>query len=660
MLSLAALARGGTPAVVTANDNRRPAGRLAGGVLAVTLEARAGVWRPEGPDGPALAVAAFAEPGAAPSTPGPLLRAPAGTEVRTTVRNALAVPITVHGLGAPPGEADSGTTIAPGAEHAFRFRAGTPGMTYYLAYAGPRRPPMVRFHDDGQLHGAIVVDPPRAAGATPAADRVFVISAWFTRDTTTVSGLGPNAVLAINGLSWPFTERLTMAQRDTARWRVINASLLDHPMHLHGAHFRVDARGDGARDTVYTPDQRRLAVTELLPPGRTMQIAWTPVHPGNWVFHCHFASHIVVRGAFEADRRMPVRPTLASTAPGGAPTVPAVLQHAGHGGGPQGALHNGIHGAPGPDGRPRHMEGLVLGVTVTPRGPAPVARGPERALRLIARSRASVYGEYAGYGYVLGGSPAEAVPDSLPVPGPLLELVRGERVAVTLVNHAHEAMAVHWHGIELESYPDGVPGWSGAGARTLPMIAPGDSLTVRFTPPRAGTFMYHSHANEMQQISSGMYGTIVVSERAAPRDPATDHVVVFSDDGPTIDFFKPPVAVRVNGSARPAPLVLAAGRTHRLRLVNIRTEVPTALALRAHGDAAADSAGAPARWRVVAKDGATIPPARVREVPATLLFAPGEIYDVEITPRAGQTYTLRWEGDPGNPASAGTMLVRAR
>jgi FtsP/CotA-like multicopper oxidase with cupredoxin domain len=110
--------------------------------------------------------------------------------------------------------------------------------------------------------------------------------------------------------------------------------------------------------------------------------------------------------------------------------------------------------------------------------------------------------------------------------------------------------------------------------------------------------------------------------------------------------------VLVNGSARPAPLVLAAGRPHRLRLVNIRTELLTALVLR-DGDSTAT-------WRVVAKDGATIPPARVRDVPARLLFAPGEIYDVEVTPTAGRPLTLRWDGAPGGPRVEGSMVVLPR
>lgn len=83
-------------------------------------------------------------------------------------------------------------------------------------------------------------------------------------------------------------------------------------------------------------------------------------------------------------------------------------------------------------------------------------------------------------------SPAASDPAALPLPGPTLILRRDERVAVDLVNQSHEPAAVHWHGIELESWADGVPGWSGPGDRILPAIPPGDSLTVGFTPDRAG------------------------------------------------------------------------------------------------------------------------------------------------------------------------------
>src|SRR5690348_16075582 len=69
--------------VVAPNDNRRPAGTLSAGVLTVHLEARAGAWYPEGPQGKRLDVVGFAELGKALQNPGPLVRVTVGTQVRT-------------------------------------------------------------------------------------------------------------------------------------------------------------------------------------------------------------------------------------------------------------------------------------------------------------------------------------------------------------------------------------------------------------------------------------------------------------------------------------------------------------------------------------------------------------------------------------------------
>ena len=87
------------PAIIGANDNRRPAGTLRNGVLTVSLEARLGAWYPEGPNGTELTTAAFGEPGRPLQNPGPLIRVPVGTVVRATLRNALAEPMTVFGFG---------------------------------------------------------------------------------------------------------------------------------------------------------------------------------------------------------------------------------------------------------------------------------------------------------------------------------------------------------------------------------------------------------------------------------------------------------------------------------------------------------------------------------------------------------------------------------
>lgn len=579
-----------SPVTVRPNDNRRPAGSLRNGVLTVRLVARTGVWEPDGPDGGQHTVQAFAEAGHELETPGPLLRAPAGSQVHVTITNTLAVPLWIYGMGDTRGLADS-FPVAAGATADRTFRVKTPG-TFYYAARGEAPAALNRTHDDSQLHGAIVVDP---AGVAAPPDRIFVISTWYTIDTTTVSGLGPNAVLAINGLSWPHTERIETTQGDTLHWRVVNASPFEHPMHLHGFYFRIDARGDGVSDTLYTPVERRLAVTEVVMPGQTMGLTWAPVRAGNWVFHCHFASHITAVALLESDRRMPTGPM---------------------------AAHTSMHD---------HMGGLVIGIHVKPKGRAPTLSSTPRRIRLLIRSRASVYGNYAGYAYVIGGTPEEAIHDSLPTPGPTLVLIRGEPVAITIVNQSHEEAAVHWHGIELESFPDGVPGFSGMGRTTLPMVPAHDSLTVRFTPPRAGTFMFHSHSNEFQQIGSGLYGALVVVEPGATRDAELDRVMLLSDDGPTVSFLTPPPAALLNGRPLSEPVMMRAGAAHRLRLINIRTDYLMSVAL---GDSAGDLS-----WKVLAKDGADLPIQADR--PAKLLIAPGETYDVELPAHAAGNLTLR-------------------
>ena len=99
------------------------------------------------------------------------------------------------------------------------------------------------------------------------------------------------------------------------------------------------------------------------------------------------------------------------------------------------------------------------------------------------------------------------------------------------MNHLTESTAIHWHGIELDSYYDGVHGFSGWIAASTPMIEPGGTFVVRFTPPRAGTFIYHTHLHDYRQLSSGLYGPIVVTDTDETFDPATDHVIVLGRSG---------------------------------------------------------------------------------------------------------------------------------
>jgi FtsP/CotA-like multicopper oxidase with cupredoxin domain len=62
--------------------------------------------------------------------------------------------------------------------------------------------------------------------------------------------------MMVTGLSWSHTERLELSVGDTARWRIINASAVDHPMQLHGPFLRVETTGrpEGPPLALHTPD----------------------------------------------------------------------------------------------------------------------------------------------------------------------------------------------------------------------------------------------------------------------------------------------------------------------------------------------------------------------------------------------------------------------
>src|SRR3954464_5367640 len=128
--------------------------------------------------------------------------------------------------------------------------------------------------------------------------------------------------------------------------------------------------------------------------------------------------------------------------------------------------------------------------------------------------------------------PAPAPPRARPprplLPAPTILLKRGEPVTITVVNGLPEPTAVHWHGIELESYFDGVADFAGSGKHIAGAIAPKDSFQARFTPPRSGTFMYHPHADEVRQQQAGLSGVLLVMDDPATFDPVHDIVLLLT------------------------------------------------------------------------------------------------------------------------------------
>ena len=90
--------------------------------------------------------------------------------------------------------------------------------------------------------------------------------------------------------------------------------------------------------------------------------------------------------------------------------------------------------------------------------------------------------------------------------GPAIVLTQNQPVEIAVMNTLKDATAIHWHGIELESYYDGVPGWGGVGDKRAPPVEPGETFVARMIPPRAGTFIYHTHWHDEAQLTGGVHG----------------------------------------------------------------------------------------------------------------------------------------------------------
>src|SRR5438477_7049106 len=95
------------------------------------------------------------------------------------------------------------------------------------------------------------------------------------------------------------------------------------------------------------------------------------------------------------------------------------------------------------------------------------------------------------------------------VPGPVIEANVGDTVVVRLSNNLPQATTIHWHGIRVPAEMDGTEA-------VQPPVEPGQTFEYRFVVPDAGTFWYHSHTNETEQLERGLYGALIVRGLGEP------------------------------------------------------------------------------------------------------------------------------------------------
>jgi FtsP/CotA-like multicopper oxidase with cupredoxin domain len=216
------------------------------------------------------------------------------------------------------------------------------------------------------------------------------------------------------------------------------------------------------------------------------------------------------------------------------------------------------------------------------------------------------------------------------VPGPTIELQQGVPVEIQFTNRLSEPTLIHWHGLRIPASMDGTQS-------TQRPVEPGGTFTYRFTPPDAGTFWYHPHANETEQLEKGLYGAFIVRGAGEPIVDR-EQVLVFDDvnadkegrlakfgglrerhDGREGDIRL------INGKAEPQ-LTIAAGQIERWRIINASSARYVRLSL----------GGVP--FRIIGSDGGLIEaPVEATEV----LLPAADRVEILVGPFAeGQTVTI--------------------
>jgi FtsP/CotA-like multicopper oxidase with cupredoxin domain len=193
------------------------------------------------------------------------------------------------------------------------------------------------------------------------------------------------------------------------------------------------------------------------------------------------------------------------------------------------------------------------------------------------------------------------------IPGPTLRFKEGEKVRIYYRNDLDEPSTVHWHGLIVPNSMDGV------GLLTQPAVMPGETFVYEFeVPTTPGTFMYHAHMNDMEQVSMGLSGAFIVDprdggdgrfdqDRILLLNNIQGHYLVNGKEFPNID----PWLVRKNDVLR-------------VRMINISPIEIHPMHFHGHFT------------KEIARDGTDLRSAEDGRVENTVLLAPGQTIDIEV------------------------------
>lgn len=196
-------------------------------------------------------------------------------------------------------------------------------------------------------------------------------------------------------------------------------------------------------------------------------------------------------------------------------------------------------------------------------------------------------------------------------PGPTIHVRQGDTLRVVFTNHLPAPTTIHWHGMNVPAAMDGTPGFSQA------PVPPGQSFIYQFVVRQAGTYIYHTHVDDLNQLDRGLYGAVVVEPRTPSGPPPDrDYLMLISSwkvFSSTENYFS------INGKSYPLgkPFVVKPGQRVRIREIDISgTEFHT---MHTHGH----------HFQVVAFDGQPVAP-NARQMMDSVTLGPGETRDIEF------------------------------
>lgn len=119
------------------------------------------------------------------------------------------------------------------------------------------------------------------------------------------------------------------------------------------------------------------------------------------------------------------------------------------------------------------------------------------------------------------GKEVEAMAINNSIPAPTLTFSEGQNAVIYVTNNMRVETSVHWHGLILPNFQDGVP------YLNTPPILPGKTHKFEFPINQSGTYWYHSHTGLQEQ--RGVYGAIIIKPKEKTLEYDYDLSLVLSD-----------------------------------------------------------------------------------------------------------------------------------